>query len=108
MICSGPCQSGHPVHAVGQRNCIYGPVMPTRCGSCLALSTNTMLTIALCHLLGRGVRLETHEAVALARELLAHPCGIPTPENIELGSDGSASCVSTDGMLSIASVADLL
>ena len=67
-----------------------------------------MLTIALSHLLARGVRLETHEAVALARELLAHPCGIPTPENIQLGSDGSASCISTDGMPSVASVADLL
>jgi Tol biopolymer transport system component len=67
-----------------------------------------MLTIALSHLLGRGVRLEPHEAVALARELLAHPCGIPTPENIELGSDGSASCISTAGMPSVASVADLL
>ena len=77
-------------------------------GSCLALTTNTMLTIALSHLLGRGLRLETHEAVALARELLAHPCGIPTPENIQLGSDGSASCISTDGMPSVASVADLL
>jgi hypothetical protein len=67
-----------------------------------------MLTIALSHLLGRGVRLATHEAVALARELLAHPCGIPTPGNIQLGSDGSASCISTDGMPSVASVADLL
>ena len=67
-----------------------------------------MLTIALSHLLGRGERLATHEAVALARELLAHPCGIPTPENIQLGSDGSASCISTDGMPSVASVADLL
>ena len=67
-----------------------------------------MLTIALSHLLGRGVRLETHEAIALARELVAHPCGIPTPENIQLGSDGSASCISTDGMPSVASVADLL
>jgi hypothetical protein len=67
-----------------------------------------MLTIALSHLLGRGVRLETHEAVALARELLAHPCGIPTPENIQLGSDGSASCISTDGVPSVVSVADLL
>ena len=67
-----------------------------------------MLTIALSHLLGSGVRLETHEAVALARELLAHPCGIPAPENIQLGSDGSASCISTDGMPSVASVADLL
>ncbi len=67
-----------------------------------------MLTITLSQLLGRGVRLETHEAVALARKLLAHPCGIPTPENIQLGSDGSVSCISTDGMPTVASVADLL
>ena len=67
-----------------------------------------MLTIALSHLLGRGLRLETHEAVALAQALLAHPCGIPIPENIQLGSDGSASCISTGGMPSVASVADLL
>ncbi len=67
-----------------------------------------MRTIPLPVLLGRGVRLETHEAVALARELLAHPCGMPTPKNIQLGSDGSASCISTDGMPSVASVADLL
>ncbi len=67
-----------------------------------------MLTISLAQLLGRGVRLETHEAVALARELLAHPCGTPTPENILLGSDGSASCIATDGMPSVAAVAALL
>ena len=67
-----------------------------------------MLTIALSHLLGRGVRLETHEAVALARELLAHACGHPTPENIQLRSDGSAFCISTHGVPSVASVADLL
>ena len=67
-----------------------------------------MLTIALSHLRERGVRLETHEAVALARELLAHPCGIPTPENIQLGSDGSASCISAEGIPSVRSVADLL
>ncbi len=54
------------------------------------------------------MRLETHEAVALARELLAHGCGIPTPENIQLGSEGSASCISTNGMPTVASVADLL
>ena len=67
-----------------------------------------MLTVALPHLLSRGVRLDTQEAVALARELLAHPCGVPTAENIRLGSDGSASCISTDGMPSVASVATLL
>ena len=52
--------------------------------------------------------METHEAVALARELLAHPCGIPTPENVQLGSDGSASCICADGVPSVKSVADLL
>jgi hypothetical protein len=52
--------------------------------------------------------METHEAIALARELLAHPGGIPTPENIQLGSDGSASCISTGATPSVASVADLL
>jgi hypothetical protein len=77
-------------------------------GRVLHFTTNTMLRIALSHLLGRGVRLETHEAVALARELLAHPCGIPTPENIQLGSDGSASCANIEGTRSVVSVADLL
>ena len=67
-----------------------------------------MLTIALSHLLGRGVRLETHEAVALVRELLAQRCGIPTLENIHLHSDGSVSCVITDGVPSVASVAGFL
>jgi len=59
-------------------------------------------------MLAFGVRLETHEAVALARELLAHPRGIPAPENILLGFDGSASCITTDRMPTVASVADLL
>jgi len=67
-----------------------------------------MLTVALSQLLGRGVRVEPHEAVALARELLAQPCGIPTPENIQLTSDGSASCIGSEGVPSVASVAGLL
>jgi TolB protein len=67
-----------------------------------------MLTVALSHLLDRGVRLETHEAVALARELLARPCGIPVPENVQLASDGSASCISTTGTPSVADGANLL
>ena len=67
-----------------------------------------MLTIALSHLLGRGVHLEAHEAVALARELLTQPCGNPTPANIELRADGSASCTGTAGTPTVASVADLL
>jgi WD40 repeat protein len=67
-----------------------------------------MPKIALSDLLGRRVRFEAHEAVALAQTLLAHPCGIPTPENIQLRSDGSASCISTDGTPSVSNVAYLL
>jgi hypothetical protein len=67
-----------------------------------------MLTIALSHLLGRGVRLTASEAVALARELLAQPSGVPAADNIQIGSDGSASCTSTNGVPSVASVAELL
>src|SRR6185312_8053679 len=76
--------------------------------SCLALTTDAMLVVTLSHLLGRGVRLETHEAVALARALLAQPCGVPTMENIQLDSDGSASCICADGSPSVARVAELL
>jgi hypothetical protein len=67
-----------------------------------------MLTIALSHLVQHGVRLETHEAVALAQEFLAHPCGVPTSENIQIGSDGSVSCITPGGAPSVASVAQLL
>ena len=63
---------------------------------------------ALSDLLGRRVRFEAHEAVALARQLLENPCGIPTPENIQIRSDGSASCISTDGTPSVSNVAYLL
>jgi len=67
-----------------------------------------MLTIALSHLLGSGVRLEAHEAVALARDLLAQPCGIPMVENVQISSDGLASCIGREGVPSVARVAELL
>ena len=71
-------------------------------------SPNTVPTIALSHVLGLGVRLQTHEAVALAREVVAYSRGTPTLENIQLGSDGSVSFISTDGAPSVSNVADLL
>ena len=64
--------------------------------------------IALAHLLARGVRLEAREAVALAQELIGRGCGVPSVENIHLGADGSASCISGDGAPSVADVAGLL
>lgn len=99
---------GQPFHSVGQGTVNSSLSDATRHGPCPALTTNTMLTIALTHLRWLGVRLETHEAVALVRELLVQPCGIPAPENIQLGADGLASCIITDGMPSVATVADLL
>ena len=100
---------GQPVRCVVQPDnksaCIFATF---RMASRPHLGRTTMLTIALSHLLGRGVRLDTHEAVALARELLSHPCGIPTLENIQLGADGSVSCATTVGTPTVTSVAAIL
>ncbi|MEO6237344.1 MAG: hypothetical protein ABIQ52_10130 [Vicinamibacterales bacterium] len=67
-----------------------------------------MLTIALAHLLARGVQLTTHEAVALAQELLGRASGIPSPQNIFLAADGSGSCVDEGGAPSVKDIAGLL
>ena len=51
-----------------------------------------MFTINLGHLLGRGVRLDSREAVAIAQGV-ASACGAAVPENVELTSDGTVSCI---------------
>jgi hypothetical protein len=50
-----------------------------------------MYTVRLTTLLGRGVPLLPHEAVAIA-QLLMHARGIATPENVEVSSDGNVTC----------------
>jgi hypothetical protein len=67
-----------------------------------------MFTITLSHLLAREVRLDAHEAVAIAQELIARRAGVPAAGNIQLGSDGSASCVNASGTPSVLDVAALL
>lgn len=67
-----------------------------------------MFFIALAHLLTRGVQLTTHEAVALAQELLGRATGIPSAHNILLAADGSASCADEGGAPSVRDIAGLL
>ena len=67
-----------------------------------------MFTITLAHLLSRAGRLTPHEAVAIVQMLAERPTGAPTIENVEIGSDGTASCISSAGKPSVRDMATLL
>lgn len=67
-----------------------------------------MFTITLAHLLSRAGRLTPHEAVAIVQTLAERPTGAPTIENVEVGSDGTASCISSAGKPSVLQMATLL
>lgn len=66
-----------------------------------------MITVALSHLLSRGVRLDTAEAVAIARAL-SNATGEPAIDNIELSSDGDARCAGGRGEPSVTALAGVL
>jgi hypothetical protein len=66
-----------------------------------------MITVALSHLLARGVRLDVAEALAVAQTLASGP-GVPSVDNVEIGSDGSARSISAGGEPTPAAVALLL
>jgi len=51
-----------------------------------------MFRVLLAELITRGVRLEPHEAVAIAQELVACGAASPLPGNVRLGADGSVEC----------------
>jgi hypothetical protein len=67
-----------------------------------------MFTITLAHLLSRAGRLTPHEAVAIVQMLAVREVGVPTLENIEIGSDGTAACISSTGVPSVRDIATLL
>lgn len=67
-----------------------------------------MFTITLGHLLERGVCFQRYEALAIAQELIARGEGVPTANNVQLSSDGSVTCINTDGTPAVADVAGLL
>ena len=66
-----------------------------------------MITVALTHLLSRGVRLDTAEALAVAQAAAAGP-GTPAIDNLEVSSDGSVRCMNRSGAPSVAALAALL
>ena len=67
-----------------------------------------MFTITLAHLLSRAGRLTPHEAVAIVQTLAERPTGAPTIENVEIGSDGTASCISSAGEPTVREMGTLL
>jgi hypothetical protein len=66
-----------------------------------------MLSVSLSHLLERGVRLKSGEAVAIAQLLIDAP-GVPAMDNVEVRSDGSVACIRTVGRAGVKDVASLL
>ena len=67
-----------------------------------------MFTITLGHLLERGVCFQRYEALAIAQELIARGEGVPAANNVQLSSDGSVTCINTNGTPAVADVAGLL
>jgi hypothetical protein len=67
-----------------------------------------MFTITLGHLLQRGVCFQRYEALAIAQELIARREGVPTIDNVQLSSDGSARCINPRGTPQVSDVAALL
>lgn len=67
-----------------------------------------MCTITLGHLLERGVCFQRYEALAIAQELIARRDGVPTIDNVQLSSDGSAACINPRGTPQVSDVAALL
>jgi WD40 repeat protein len=55
-----------------------------------------MSTSLLVELLARGVRVEPHEAVAIAQQLIDCGAAAPAPDNIRLHADGRVECVGRD------------
>src|SRR4051812_5608665 len=69
-----------------------------------------MIRVALTQLLERDVRLEAAEAVAIAQSLATAP-GEPVLANVEIGTDGSAACMTHRGeptVLALATLTDAL
>src|SRR5687767_678740 len=66
------------------------------------------MTFILARLLEEGVRLQRYEALAIARELIARREGVPTISNVQLSSDGSATCIDTSGAPEVHHVAAFL
>jgi hypothetical protein len=67
-----------------------------------------MATIFLADLIGQGVRVEPHEAVAIAQLLMESGAVAPSPQNVQLSTDGTACCIGCDVTPAVFEIAGLL
>jgi hypothetical protein len=67
-----------------------------------------MATIFLADLIAQGVRVEPHEAVAIAQLLMESGAVAPSPENVQLSTDGTAWCIGCDVTPAVFEIAGLL
>ena len=62
----------------------------------------------LADLIAQGVRVEPYEAVAIAQLLMENGAVAPSPQNVQLSSDGDAWCVGCDVTPAVFEIAGLL
>jgi Tol biopolymer transport system component len=67
-----------------------------------------MSICSLAELLARGVRVEPHEAVAVAQQLIDCGAAAPTPDTIRLHADGRIECVGRDATPGVYEIAIFL
>jgi len=77
-------------------------------GAAFAQFAASMSTIFLADLIAQGVRVEPHEAVAIAQLLMENGAVAPSPENVQLSTDGGAWCVGCDVTPAVFEIAGLL
>jgi WD40 repeat protein len=68
----------------------------------------SMATIALADLIAQGVHLEPQEAIAIAQLLIENGAAAPSPENVQLTTDGDAWCAGCDVTPAVFEIAVLL
>jgi hypothetical protein len=67
-----------------------------------------MAIMFLADLIAQGVRIEPHEAVAIAQLLMENGAVAPSPENVQLSADGGAWCIGCDVTPAVFEIAGLL
>ena len=67
-----------------------------------------MANIFLADLIAQGVRIDPHEAVAIAQLLMESGAVAPSPENVQLSTDGTAWCIGCDVTPAVFEIAGLL
>jgi WD40 repeat protein len=67
-----------------------------------------MARVLLAELIARGVRVESHEAVAIAQQLIQRGAVAPAPHNVRLATEGIAECAGCDATPGVYEIAIFL